>query len=106
MSLQDFQALPERLGRYEIDAVIGGGMMGLVYKGRDPLLERPVALKVLRGDLPICAAERRQMELRFLREASLAAALSHPNIVAVYDVGRDAPSDTPFIALEYLEGHT
>jgi serine/threonine-protein kinase len=94
------------LGRYEIQSALGWGMMGVVYKAWDPLLGRPVALKILRLDFPMREDERQLMEQRFLREASLAAALSHPNIVVVHDVGRDPDTNTPFIALEYLEGRT
>jgi hypothetical protein len=99
-------SVPSRLGRYEIQSVIGCGMMGIVYRAWDPLLGRPVAIKVLRLDFPIREDERQQMEQRFLREASLAAALSHPAIVVVHDIGRDPESERPYIALEYLEGRT
>jgi hypothetical protein len=97
---------PSRMGRYEIRSAIGSGMMGVVYEAWDPLLSRRVALKILRLDFPLPENERELMERRFLREASLAAALSHPNIVVVHDFGRDPDTKTPFIALEYLEGRT
>jgi eukaryotic-like serine/threonine-protein kinase len=99
-------SVPSRLGRYEIQSLIGCGMMGIVYKAWDPLLGRPVAIKMLRLDFPMREDERQQMEQRFLREASLAAALSHPAIVVVHDIGRDPESARAYIALEYLEGRT
>lgn len=97
---------PSQMGRYEIRSAIGSGMMGVVYEAWDPLLSRRVALKILRLDFPVPEDERELMERRFLREASLAAALSHPNIVVVHDFGRDPATKAPFIALEYLEGRT
>jgi len=95
---------PEVLGRYQIESEIGQGAMGIVYRAIDPILERPVALKVIRLPLAMPLADRRQAEQRFLREASLAASISHPNSVTVHDFGRDEESDLPFIAFEYLEG--
>ncbi len=99
-------AHPETLGRYRIESEIGHGMMGIVYKATDPLLGRTVAVKVVNPALPIPEDERLVLEQRFLREASLAAGLSHPNIVVVHDVGCDEASHIPFIALEHLEGFT
>jgi serine/threonine protein kinase len=96
----------EKLGRYEILAELGQGMMGVVYKAMDPVLGRLVALKVIRVPIPIADEERDLLEQRFLLEANMAAGLSHPNIVVVHDVGRDPGSETPFMALEYLEGRT
>jgi hypothetical protein len=99
-------AMPKALGRYEIQSEIGRGSMGVVYKAEDPVLGRSVALKVIHVAFPVGEEEERSLEQRFLLEASLAASLSHPNIVVVHDVGRDPRSGTPFIALEYLEGWT
>jgi serine/threonine-protein kinase len=99
-------AMPKALGRYEIQSEIGRGSMGVVYKAEDPVLGRSVALKVIHVAFPVGEDEQRGLEQRFLLEASLAASLSHPNIVVVHDVGRDPQSGTPFIALEYLEGRT
>src|SRR5512143_1977790 len=75
----------ERLGRYEILAPLGAGGMGEVYRARDTSLRRDVAIKVL-GRLAGDAEARK----RFQREAQAVAALSHPNVVAVYDVAADA----------------
>jgi predicted Ser/Thr protein kinase len=93
-----------RLGKYEIQAEIGKGGMGVVYQGYDPLLDRKVAIKVL---APHLVRERGYVE-RFLREARSAARLKHPGIVTVYDVGHDQ-SDREnwyYIVMEYLEGQT
>jgi serine/threonine protein kinase len=89
-----------KLGHFRILAPLGRGGMGLVYKAEDERLRRPVALKVL---LPECVrdAERR---LRFLREARAAAAVSHPGIATIYEVGEDG--DDVFIAMELVEGRT
>lgn len=81
-------------------------MMGIVYEAHDPALHRRVALKAVQLAFPFSAEDRAHYEQRFLSEARAAAALSHPGIVVVHDVGRDEPTHTPFIALEYLEGRT
>jgi eukaryotic-like serine/threonine-protein kinase len=86
-----------RLGPFEIVASLGVGGMGEVYKARDTRLDRTVALKILPSSDP----ERR---LRFEREAKAVAALSHPNICVLHDVGHDAGID--FLVVEYLEGET
>ncbi len=74
--------------------------MAVVYRGYDLVLDRPVAIKVLRGQFAADASFLR----RFEREAQAAARLSHPNIVSVYDVGRD--DGTPYIVMEYVPGKT
>jgi TolB-like protein/Flp pilus assembly protein TadD len=88
-----------RLGPYEIESLIGSGGMGEVYRARDTRLHRQVAIKILPGSVP-----DRQFRERFDREARAVAALSHPNIVAIYDVGTH--DDTPYAATELLEGET
>ncbi len=87
-------------GRYRIDEPIGEGGMAVVYRGYDLVLNRPVAIKVLRGQFAADASFLR----RFEREAQAAARLSHPNIVSVYDVGRD--DGTRYIVMEYVPGKT
>ncbi len=87
-------------GRYELVRPLGHGAMATVDLVRDVDLDRPVALKQLAENLA-CDEELRQ---RFLREARLAARLSHPNVVRVFDVGEDG--GRPFIAMEYVEGET
>ena len=86
----------EKLGPYEILAPIGAGGMGEVYRARDTRLNRDVALKVLPEDFAQDPARRR----RFEQEARAVAALNHPNIVAVYDVGEN------FLVSELVEGQT
>jgi len=91
-----------KLGRYEITAVIGQGAMGVVYLAHDPEIDRPVALKTIRPEA-LRGESAAEVEQRFLKEAKLAGRLQHPNVVTVYDVGRDRGDF--FIAMEYVEGH-
>ncbi len=96
--------------RYQIGDVIGRGGMAEVHEGRDLRLGRRIAVKILRPDL----ARDPSFQARFRREAQSAAALNHPNIVAVYDTGEDtlAATDTspsvivPYIVMEYVDGMT
>ena len=88
------------LGPYEIVAPIGTGGMGEVYKARDRRLDRTVALKVL----PSALARDPDRRIRFEREARAIAALSHPHICVLHDVGRDG--DVDYLVMEYLEGET
>ena len=85
-------------GRYELIERVGGGGMALVYKAKDTLLHRHVAVKVLRQQY----VHDEEFIRRFRREAQSAASLSHPNVVSIYDVGQDG--DTHFIVMEYIEG--
>jgi predicted Ser/Thr protein kinase len=98
--------VPERIGRYAIQRVIGRGMMGVVYQAQDTLLRRTVALKTISLAFSVSRQERDAFELRFLEEARAAAALAHPGIVVVYDFGSDAESRLLYMALEYLRGKT
>jgi len=94
----------ERIGRYQVERVLGHGAAGIVYLASDPLIERKVAVKTLHRDFgPDSTDEVRQ---RFLREAKAAGKLSHPNIVVIYDVGEDPESGAAFIAMEYVEGRS
>jgi serine/threonine protein kinase len=85
-------------GRYEVLDRIGAGGMAIVYKAKDLLLNRVVTIKVLREQF----VSDEDFIRRFRREAQSAASLSHPNIVSVYDVGKEG--DTEYIVMEYVEG--
>jgi serine/threonine-protein kinase len=91
----------KKLGRYELVSVLGKGAMGVVYEGRDPNLDRRVAIKTIMVDglSPDAAAE---YESRFRTEARSAARLQHPNIVTVYDSDRDG--DIAFLVMEFVQG--
>src|ERR1043166_2477072 len=89
-----------RLGPYEIVAALGAGGMGEVYRAHDPRLGRDVAIKVL---LARSAGDSDRMR-RFEQEARATAALSHPNILAVFDIG--SQDHSPYIVSELLEGET
>jgi len=98
--------LPASVGRYEIRGELGRGMMGIVYEAHDPALGRDIALKAIQLAFSVTSEEREAFEKRFLTEARVAAALSHPGIVVVHDVGRDPETGTLFMALERLQGRT
>src|SRR5437868_12389014 len=89
-----------RLGPYEIVSPIGAGGMGEVYHARDTRLNREVAIKVL----PAAFSKDEDRLHRFEQEAHAAAALNHPNILAVYDIGSERGA--PYIVSELLEGQT
>ncbi len=91
--------LRDTLDRYEILEEIGFGGMGVVYRARDPVLGREVALKLVRADL---LADARVSRARLLREAQAMARVSHPNVLPIYDVGE--VDDDVFIAMEYVDG--
>lgn len=90
----------EKLGRYEIQAELGQGAMGVVYKATDPLIDRTVAIKTI--NLNLTKDELADFEERFDREAKSAGRLNHPNIVTIYDVGH--ADHIAFMAMEYLDG--
>ncbi|WP_409341069.1 Stk1 family PASTA domain-containing Ser/Thr kinase [Paenibacillus sp. MBLB4367] len=87
-------------GRYELLDRVGGGGMAIVYKGHDLLLNRNVAVKILRQQY----VHDEEFIRRFRREAQSAASLSHPNVVSIYDVGQE--EDIHYIVMEYIEGMT
>src|SRR5215469_11700898 len=89
-----------KLGPYEIVSPLGAGGMGEVYRARDPQLGRDVAIKVL----PEFFSRDPDRLRRFEQEARAAAALNHPNILAVYQMG--AYQDAPYLVSELLEGNT
>ena len=86
--------------RYEIIRSIGEGGMANVYLGYDTILDRNVAIKILRGDL----SNDEKFVRRFQREALSASSLAHPNIVEMYDVGED--DGLYYIVMEYVDGKT
>ncbi len=88
------------LGRYQIVAEIAQGAMGVVYRARDPLIDRVVAIKTV--GLGLSNAETEAYERRFFREAKSAGRLNHPNIVTIYDVGKSG--DIAYIAMEFCDG--
>jgi serine/threonine-protein kinase len=88
------------LGRYEVISELGQGAMGVVYKARDPLIDRVVAIKTI--NLSLALDEKDEYEQRFYQEARAAGRLSHHNIVTIYDVGKSG--DVAYIAMEFLEG--
>jgi len=90
-----------RIGRYDVLAHVGAGAMGDVYKARDSRLDRVVALKVLRTSDDADAASRQRL---LDTEARAISALNHPNICAVYDVGRH--DDREFLVMEFVTGDT
>ncbi len=93
-----------KLGRYEILEQIGRGAMGIVYKGRDPVLNRLTAIKTIRFSDEFDDDKVDTIKEYFYREAEVVAKLSHPNIVTIYDVGEDL--DLTFLAMEYLRGES
>ena len=95
-------AVPARLGRYELLHEIGRGAMGVVYRGRDPRLNREVAVKAIPLADEFDPDDLEQARARFFREAEMAGRLSHPHIVTIYDAGEDR--GTAYIAMELLRG--
>jgi len=97
----------KKLGRFEVVDEIGSGGMGIVYKGRDPKINRLVALKVIRPQMSSKRTkEQKQAAERFYVEAQAAGQLSHQNIVTIYDVGEEntREGDLVYIAMEFLDG--
>jgi serine/threonine protein kinase len=95
----------ERFGRYEILAELGRGAMGVVYKARDPKINRVVAVKTisLAGQPP---EEEKEYRERFYREAEAAGRLSHPGIVTIFDVGEEPETRAPYIVMEFVGGQS
>jgi serine/threonine protein kinase len=91
-------ALPKKIGKYDVIDVIGKGGMGIVYRAKDPFLDRLVAIKIM----TINSAEYPDLLDRFFREAKATASFQHPNIVTVYELGEHEGS--PYLAMQYLEG--
>jgi eukaryotic-like serine/threonine-protein kinase len=94
--------LPSTLGRYQIVHVIGKGAMGVVYRARDPMINREVALKAIPLSDEFEGRELEEARAKFFREAETAGRLSHPHIVTIFDAGED--NGTAYIAMELLRG--
>jgi hypothetical protein len=90
--------MPEKIGKYVVSERIGRGGMGMIFKAHDPVLERPVALKVISSEIEVTD----ELRARFFREAQACARLSHPNIVTIYDMGE--ADGRLYIVMELLEG--
>src|SRR3954468_8332894 len=86
------------IGKYQIVDRLGEGAMGVVYRAHDPVLNRPVAIKVMADSV----ARDDVLRGRFLREAQAAGSLQHPNVVTIYDFGE--VNGHPYIAMEFVEG--
>src|SRR3954462_4955312 len=86
------------IGKYHIVELIGEGAMGVVYRARDSVLDRAVAIKVMNESI----ARQDDLRRRFLHEAQAAASLQHPNVVTIFDLG-DADGHL-YIAMEFVEG--
>jgi serine/threonine protein kinase len=99
------RSLPSLIGRYEIVRLIGRGAMGRVFLAHDPVLTRRVAVKVLRDDLRLPAEQLNGLIERMRQEARASARISHPNIVALFDMG-EAPDLGLYLVFEYAEGVT
>ena len=96
---------PERISKYDITAVLGQGAMGVVYKGFDPHIRRPVAIKTIHKTLladPEANAQQDSIAARFRNEAQAVGRIVHPGVVAIYEFGEDA--QCAYIAMEYVEG--
>ena len=92
---------PATFGRYEVIERVGRGGMGVLYRGKDPVLDREVAIKVMSGDFSADESAR----ARFFREARAAARLQHRNIVTIFEFAEDEHG-TPYIAMEFLRGRS
>lgn len=96
--------IPQNIGRYTIEKLLGEGAMGSVFRAHDPVIQRVVAIKTIKTDVIEESDERNEFKRRFFNEAQICGSLHHPNIVVLYDLGEEAGQ--PFIAMEYLEGKT
>ncbi len=95
-------AIPERIGKYTISEVLGKGSMGTVYKGFDPHIHRPVAIKVIHKELLGDSSATDSAAARFRNEAKAVGRIMHPGVVAIYEFGED--DTTAFIAMEFVQG--
>lgn len=94
---------PGFIGRYKVEAVLGRGAMGVIYRAHDPVIDRKVAIKLVRADL-LDGTDRADYIARFRQEAQAAGRCAHPNVVAVYDFALH--EGNPYLAMEYIDGVT
>ena len=94
----------KQFGRYTVVRPLGKGAMGIVYLGEDPVISRQVAIKVIRAHPDLDGTELEERQARFEREFRSAGNLSHPNIVTVYDVGKEG--NDSYITMEYVQGES
>jgi serine/threonine protein kinase len=99
----DVAPTPRMLGRYNVLEQVGKGGMGVVYRAADPMIGRTVAIKTIRLDSAV-EAQRPELRARLLRESQAGGQLTHPNIVAVYDVSEEG--DVAYIVMEFVLGRT
>lgn len=92
----------KKIGKYEILSILGKGAMGIVYKALDPDIDRQVAIKTIRFDLASEETDNEEIMQRFIREAQAAGKLTHPNIITIFDVGRE--EDLTYIVMQFIEG--
>lgn len=102
MIMGDGEIEKPMLGRYQLEKELGKGAMGVVYLGRDPKINRVVAIKTMALSQEFDADELVDVKARFFREAETAGRLNHPNIVTMYDAGEE--HDLAYIAMEFLKG--
>ena len=103
MMLDNGQVEKPMLGRYQVEKELGKGAMGVVYLGRDPKINRVVAIKTMALSQEFDADELVEVKERFFREAETAGRLNHPNIVTIFDAGEE--HDLAYISMEFLKGH-
>ncbi len=94
----------KKIGKYKIQCILGKGGMGIVYRALDPDIERDVAIKTIRFDTLTDGTAKDDLMARFIREARAAGKLAHPNIITVYDVGKE--KDITYIVMQYIEGQS
>jgi serine/threonine-protein kinase len=92
----------KKIGKYDILSILGKGAMGIVYKALDPDINRKVAIKTIRFDLASEETDTEEIMERFMREAQAAGKLTHPNIITIFDVGRE--EDLTYIVMQLIEG--
>ncbi len=105
MDFGNHPALPRQIGRYLVSRELGKGAMGRVLLCHDPVLDRDVAIKHLRTDLPLPPEQLAPLVERMRQEARASARVSHPHLVALYDMGEDVSAGL-FLVFEYVQGST